>query len=37
MSGPTATALVENANQTFTMRLQRIGAEWRIASLGGGG
>jgi hypothetical protein len=37
VSGPTATALVENAGQTFTMRLQRVGTDWRIASLGGGG
>jgi len=34
VSGPAATALVENASQTYTMRLQRVGADWRIASLG---
>jgi uncharacterized protein YfdQ (DUF2303 family) len=34
VSGPAATAQVENAGRTFTMRLQRVGADWRIASLG---
>jgi uncharacterized membrane protein len=34
VSGPAATAQVENADRTFTMRLQRVGGDWRIASLG---
>jgi hypothetical protein len=34
VTGASATAQVENADRTFTMRLQRIGAAWRISSLG---
>jgi len=34
VSGASATAQVENADRTATMRLQRVGAAWRIASLG---
>jgi hypothetical protein len=35
VTGPTATAVVENAGHTATFRLQRVGADWRIASVGG--
>jgi NACalpha-BTF3-like transcription factor len=34
VSGASATALVENAGRTVTFHLQRVGAAWRIASLG---
>jgi hypothetical protein len=34
VSGPTATAVVENNDKTATFRLQKVGAAWRIASLG---
>ena len=34
ISGPTATAQVENNDKTYTLRLQKVGADWRIASLG---
>jgi hypothetical protein len=35
VSGPTATALVENNDKTATLRLQKVGQDWRIAGLGG--
>jgi hypothetical protein len=35
ISGPTATAVVENNDKTATFRLQKVGQDWRIASLGG--
>jgi hypothetical protein len=35
VSGQTATAVVENNDQTATFRLQKVGQDWRIASLGG--
>jgi hypothetical protein len=35
VSGPTATAVVENNDKTATFRLQKVGQDWRIASLGG--
>jgi hypothetical protein len=35
VSGPTATAVVENNDKTATMRLQKVGQDWRIAGLGG--
>jgi hypothetical protein len=35
VSGATATAQVENNDRTSTFRLQRVGAAWRISSLGG--
>jgi hypothetical protein len=34
VSGPTATAVVENNDRTATLRLQKVGQDWRIASLG---
>jgi|SRR3954451_11498687 hypothetical protein len=34
VSGPTASAVVENNDKTATFRLQKVGAAWRIASLG---
>jgi hypothetical protein len=34
VSGPTATAVVENNDKTATLRLQKVGQDWRIASLG---
>jgi hypothetical protein len=34
VSGPTATAVVENNDKTATFRLQKVGQDWRIASLG---
>jgi Spy/CpxP family protein refolding chaperone len=34
VTGPTATAQVENNDNTYTMRLQKVGADWRVASLG---
>jgi hypothetical protein len=34
VNGANATAQVENADRTTTFRLQRVGAAWRIASLG---
>ena len=35
VTGPTATAVVENNDKTATFRLQKVGQDWRIASLGG--
>jgi hypothetical protein len=34
VNGANATAAVENDDRTSTFRLQRVGAAWRIASLG---
>jgi curli biogenesis system outer membrane secretion channel CsgG len=34
VSGPTATAVVENNDKTSTFRLQKVGNAWRIASIG---
>jgi hypothetical protein len=34
VNGPAATAVVENNGKTVTFRLQRVGQDWRIASLG---
>src|SRR3954453_7376183 len=34
VSGPTATAQVENNARTATFHLQKVGQSWRIASLG---
>jgi hypothetical protein len=34
VSGPTATAVVENNDKTATLRLQKVSQDWRIASLG---
>jgi hypothetical protein len=35
VSGPTATAVVENNDKTATLRLEKVGQDWRIAGLGG--
>src|SRR3954453_22825711 len=32
VSGPTATAQIENDDRTSTFRLQKVGAAWRISS-----
>ncbi len=34
VSGTTATAVVENNDKTATLRLQKVGQDWRIAGLG---
>ena len=34
VSGPTATAVVENNDKTSTFRLQKVGNAWRISSFG---
>jgi hypothetical protein len=36
VSGPTATAVVENNDRTATLRLQKVGQDWRISGLGAG-
>jgi hypothetical protein len=35
VSGPTASAVVENNDKTATLRLQKVGQDWRISSFGG--
>ena len=34
ISGPTATAVVENNDKTATLKLQKVGQDWRVASFG---
>jgi hypothetical protein len=34
VTGPTATAVVENNDRTSTFRLQKVGQAWRVASFG---